>query len=592
MQKPLVHSVLLCLILAGFAHADVYEQGGMVTATPGPKPKPHYSACKDQDLSETSAVSTTEATYCSNCDGEEAKQNSTVASAQAISSVVSSTTKENKHQEFTQKLKKRVMGQVHSKLFQLRMLKACVKPDTSWFKGKIRNTLSRPIKGQCKKQKQGILDSIKEKWPKMRSNLALSDSNHLNLEAIVTNNRQLGMGSGHDRKSRGPYGIDDTLAHSLGHFTDDLPPLNSGEIDSVRDQTKEHLLNFAKTNPDFFENQALSAEQFETRVKEGKSLLKDESGKDLLAPKAMRALRSYIKSQAEQNYHQEVSDMPLLGYLKTGSPKDQELTSAFSKMETELQEFLEKVEKDNNLNLLMTFSPLVEDLVTQDPTFCEVAEKAHLEMQGDESLKNMGLLAGALVSAVPCFFTGPAILLCLAGGLAVGVVGLEMASNRLESSMGRFLTGQQFEDLAGLSDKEREVMLEKLLLPMAFFGVTSGTLRSARALYNMAKKGRQGLGRSGGGSSSSVAGRGGSSTTGGSSAGEQAIRAADESLSPVNISAPERTRLSRSYASVLNDKPEEEQQVLMEAILGMEFQGVPKGRIVDKVSKAISQCKK
>ena len=56
-------------------------------------------------------------------------------------------------------------------------------------------------------------------------------------------------------------------------------------------------------------------------------------------------------------------------------------------------------------------------------------------------------------------------------------------------SLGRALTGKQFETLAGVSEKEREEILAKLGVPLGAFGTTAVPARAASGAIARAIKG-------------------------------------------------------------------------------------------------------
>ena len=73
---------------------------------------------------------------------------------------------------FADKLQKRVTNQIETKIFQVGMLRACIREDEEWFEEK--EIKWSDIEDTCIKDVQDIKSSIKDRYPKMRLNLALS----------------------------------------------------------------------------------------------------------------------------------------------------------------------------------------------------------------------------------------------------------------------------------------------------------------------------------------------------------------------------------------------------------------------------------
>ena len=65
-----------------------------------------------------------------------------------------------------------MIGQIESKIFQIKILKACITKNRNWFNEK---KVDWPImKEVCKKKNKKLKNAIHKNWSKMRINLALS----------------------------------------------------------------------------------------------------------------------------------------------------------------------------------------------------------------------------------------------------------------------------------------------------------------------------------------------------------------------------------------------------------------------------------
>ena len=130
--------------------------------------------------------------------------------------------------------------------------------------------------------------------------------------------------------------------------------------------------------------------------------------------------------------------------------------------------------------------------------------------------------------------------------------------------MERFLTGREFETLASLSEKESAAFWELMLLPLAAWGTTAGTLQTAKQLL---KKGAS-------------VGKQASSKTG----NETPI------ANIKNILKEQKDRLLSAYDSILKPRPPAELNVIIEAILGMENRGMKRAAISTRVERAVGRC--
>lgn len=187
-----------------------------------------YESCKNKDLSSLAlkkerASKITEGGFCFTCFGKNVFG----------FSEIKETTKTLQSKSFKEKLQKRVIGQIESKLFQVGIHKACVKPDRKWFDDK--KIIDWPLmKAACASQKRKLKSSIQSRWSKMRVNLSLI-SPSISESRIVT-----------DR----PTWFDSSPSHHISSFKDtSLPKLTAKEkkeaeklyIDKVSKVSLEHF---------------------------------------------------------------------------------------------------------------------------------------------------------------------------------------------------------------------------------------------------------------------------------------------------------------------------------------------------------------
>ena len=493
--------------------------------------KPQYESCQDVDISSLSfkekAKKKTVAEFCFTCfftknyGFEEVKEAASAAQTKV----------------FREKLQKRVIGQIESKVFQTEMLRSCVTGNRNYFSQK---KVDWPLmKETCKKHTKKLKSAIKTRWPEMRTNLVLSQ---VNADQIVTGNPNLSF----------------PLSHTVSDFSP-MPKLTEKEKKTVKTRWANSL---SKADLD-----KVTSSDFKSKFLEGQPL-KDLSAKD---QGQLRRATWDMQKKAKDSYFEIMSEMPVLGFLKKGNPNKKELGEALLKKEEKLREFLKKVQDpEADMGLLLSLKPLVEELLRENSDYCLVAEQARIQAENDKSLENWGMLGLGVLAAVPCFITGPiGATACLTAGMALGFAGYKHAQVGKEEALGRVLTGKEFETFAGLSEKEKEEFLAKMFLPLGAFGTTAVPARAASAAIARAAV-----------------------------KGSRAARARNKKATTSNTSQrikaflkKEKSRLLKTYNSLLKSRPVEEQNVIMEAVAGMELKGMTTQTISQRVRTAIGKCK-
>ena len=487
-----------------------------------------YENCKGEDLS--SLTNKTEGSFCVTCSVRRIfgfEQIREVAVPVQI-------------QAFKEKLKKRVLGQIESKIFQTQILKACIKKDRNWFdRKKVEWSLMKHV---CQKKTSQLKDSISDNWSKMRIHLALSKPS-LREDRIIPDTSAW---------------FDSTPSHIVSQFNR-LPRLNNKEKARAKRIYVDHLLKTDLESPE--------SRNFKQKLREGShnyDYLSLNSEDRFHLKKQVENLRESSKN----NYTRIMSDLPILGYIESESPNKRELATGLSKIEDQLREFLEKAKEDpEDMGLLLSFRPLVEEILAEDKNFCLVAEGARRKENKRESTKNWMLLGAGILAAVPCFMAGPVSAgVCLTAGVGLGVVGHNQASQATEESLGRVLTGKDFETIAGLEEKAREEFLAKLFLPLSAWGTTAVPARAT--LNAVSQTGR----RIRGASSASTANN------------TKASQSVDDFLKT------EEPRLLKDYDSILGSRTNEEKTLILSTIAKLEQKGLNKNTISEKLKTAIGKC--
>ena len=432
--------------------------------------KPQYQNCQGKNIYQLDSnmrakplsFETEAKGPCIDCALQEQNQNLSSLSHTISEDRQKHRTQNQKHPQkpdhiFKEKLKKRVIGLIQSKIAETERLKACVKGDRSWFAKKAPKVDWPLMKAVCQKDKQALSQSIKKGWKDMRVNLALVS---VNPDQIVTGKPNLSF----------------PLKHEVSSFGS-IKKLTQKE----QEQAKKTWANYLTTTT----LKTLTPSQLKTAFLkgDGQFLGKTLSTNDL---KTLRRNTRKMQKESQARYRQVLEEMPLLAYLETGDPNNQkDMDQAFSKIQKELTDSLEKIKnKDVDMGVLLAFKPLVEGLLKESKGgYCLIAERARESSKKEESLKKAGLLALGVLSAVPCFMAGPVgAVACLGAGLGAGGVAYALAKGQAKDSLGRALTGQEYERMADLAKRDKEKFWELILLPTAGFGTTAGAIKATKEL--------------------------------------------------------------------------------------------------------------
>jgi len=408
---------------------------------------PQYESCKNVNFS-TVKEEKKDMSLCFACNLYRSNTSS-VAQVKAIKHTI----EEVKAQEFRAKLQKRVIGQIKARLFQVQILKACVAGDRSWFANNEDTVDWSMRKVQCQKFKEVLNNSIEENWPKMMVHLALSKPT-LKEDRILS-----------DRATW----FDQKPSHIVSDF-EDLPNLTKEEYSKAEDLYLQAL--------DGIPLEGIKNSELKRKIYNKRSIGSPVSSLGVFLThrdrQNIRAATKKLQAESKRSYLKTIENMPLLAYLKNGKPNEQDLKEALSKVENKLQNFIEQAkDSDVGMEFLLSFNPLVEELLKEDAGYCLAVKKARMELDNDNIFKNRMNIGLGVLASIPCLIGGPVgITICLAGGVALAGIGYHQAMATEEESLNRFLTGKQFESIAELKLKGEEKKIALLLLPLAAIGKT------------------------------------------------------------------------------------------------------------------------
>ena len=383
-------------------------------------------------------------------------------------------------EEFKEKLRKRIVGQVETKLYQIELVRACIQEDKKWFKSKGDWSV---IQKTCEKHRESIESSIKENWYKMRHYLALRSAPS-----------EMGKDAEFIQRSTTPRFFSDRdtwfeseLAHVIDGFSD-IPPLSNLEKKQVSEHYAEEL---SQTPLKLHTPQEFKAQLLEGSHSEIISLSFTER-------QNLKKQVKKIREKNKRNYLSIIGKAPIMGYMQTKNPSGAELDQAFSKMEKGLKKFSKEVKNPEiNSDRLIVFKPLIEEILGTNKEYCHAAEAAKAQADKNDTIESILFLAGGLVAAIPCLAGGPSSLfVCAFLGVAVGIGGVKRAEEEYLDSFKQMLTGENFERIAELEERQKELFFERIFFPLAVFGgvsVTGKAVMLSRKSMMEAKKAVQGI---------------------------------------------------------------------------------------------------
>ena len=366
---------------------------------------------------------------------------------------------------FRKRLSKDIAEKINKKILHYQSPRFCFLGEYSWFREqKIGEAEARQF---CEELKKKYRETLKTYWSPMRINLSLSKPAmpSVYLTSDVTN------------------WLDKSPKHIISLFSP-LSKLTEEELKTAKSLFIERVVEVPVEHFSAGElKEALGGEI-------PYHFLNNRTAKKYLTSSDQTKIKEAIeklREQAREEYFRILEIIPVISYLEKGEDIDSDarLVEAFLKIEKSLEKLFEKVASPKpEMDILLSFKPVVESVLSETPGYCEVAERARIRVERQEKLDMYGLLTLGILAAVPCFFTGGAPV-CLAAGAALGLFTLYGANEVLKESLGKALTGEDIQKFAGLEEKQRDVFLEQVLFPLAFWGTTA---QSLVALKNVVQK--------------------------------------------------------------------------------------------------------
>ena len=394
--------------------------------------------------------------------------------------------------DFKKQLKERVLFQIDSKIVEIRLLKACVIEDKKYLlslgtpelkeilekQGYSFNNTWTEIKKACQRHTNKLRSSIEKLWPDMAVHLSLSSP-------AVLNNKIL---------SDPLTWLDRSPSHKISSFGR-IPTLSPSELKRAKEIYIEALTKAYKENykfsaysfsqygqiasdpkNDIRSQYRFTPEELRKHLREGKLLYRGRKSLSLEDQFHLKTAIRDLRKQSKQNYLEVISEMPLLGYLESGAPDRKQLAKAFSKVEKNLQEFSDEIKEKDDMDLLLSFEPLVEELLKEsqldnedNSPYCLIAERARLKSEKAKESKEKLLTGAMLALLVPCLMGGGiSISICITGEALLGTWEISQASLAAKHSFSGVLIGKQFEKISKLEEKQKELKMAQWMFPLLF----------------------------------------------------------------------------------------------------------------------------
>ena len=494
------------------------------------EPAPQYESCKGKETPPLLKEKEQGSGFCFTCESVSANEQN-IEDIKETTSVLYA-------EGFKEQLKKRILGRIQSKILSISILRACITKDKNWFE---ENDIKWNVaQSTCAYTKNNIKSLIKVWYPEMRVNLALgypkpkaqwlgaraqSDitKKDLFLISLAEPASWLNAHPTHPVTSLGfmPKLSAEEQAQAQDRYIETLTSLplegsagaklkkmlsqnaegqfSAQELEETEEESTQVDIKarYIRTVLDKVEEESatftnLSGNEEALSLSDSDEVKLSSKDKTLLREAAQK-----LRQESRDRYFGIMGRLPILSYLKTNAPNDPDLDKAYSKMQSTLEDFLKKIkDPDVDMSLLLSFEPLVEQLLNEHPHYCSVAEQKRRQVEQDKETTNALLISAGVALAIPCFFTGVAgASLCLAGGASLGAFSYNYSKESMRSSLGKTFTGADLESIADLYEKDKDLLLKTMFLPLAFWGTTATPAKFvSKAVANFVNERARGAG--------------------------------------------------------------------------------------------------
>ncbi len=249
-------------------------------------------------------------------------------------------------------------------------------------------------------------------------------------------------------------------------------------------------------------------------------------------PRVTAVKSDELTAQHVENYANLVQSVPLVGYLRTTTPSNQELAAAADKVLANARAELAKVQGfmgprrapmpggsagPNRVQSLLQYGPIVREILAEDKSFCQTATGVTAMVAEQKTAGNIAMMIGMVGTVGAAAIVGPAAM-AAAGSVptltastfmatsAAGVWSSAMkisafnnfaqANQRAFSVVETQNNGRAVADMTDVTAAADEATMQIALLPFDFFGMgivggrAARFVASARLRAAMAAKGK------------------------------------------------------------------------------------------------------
>lgn len=416
----------------------------LVSATAHALETPHFAACKDRLL-----LSTEEYERLRNQHGDLSHCEELQWVAPAGESL-SGMQQIAQHTTFLAELEKEVRANLALNSFAARRLQACAARDEEWFRS-VKLDPKEQLEGFCRKALMDLRGRIAEAFPEMRLHLALK-------EPKFRDDREL-------PDMPVAFKITTNIKHEFPGFAK-LQGLSE-------DETKEALRRWdedtAAIQNEIRARISAQREKDPRKLDPSAERLREEFTNSQIS-KGIRSWRNQKHVYYREQYLQAIQELPVLAFLTSGEPSDQELAQAFARVHQNAEAGLKK--KAEDLTEYLAYAPAIERVLERNSQFCGVAQAATDKFRSDRLKRDLAIGGGLLALNVGCaLLSGPVAAACfLALGAPVNGAFLAEAAFAYRDSLRDTTSSVEGElrlkNIADLDEKARSLYLAAAMAPV------------------------------------------------------------------------------------------------------------------------------
>ena len=255
---------------------------------------------------------------------------------------------------------------------------------SSRYIGTVKNCFQKKtpssLEDFCRGVRLSIRDDISQNYEKMRLYLALSQP-RIRADTVGV-------------KDRSAYKFNKDIEHPFSGEGIVSPPLSKEEIGRAKATWDKNYLDSLE---DYKERRMSQLSEKERQM----GIDNEYIGKAFRRTQSNSYMR-FIQETAKANYIETIGDNPLLVYFKSPDPSDQEVVSALNRLQKNGDQVLKFYSQEENALSLMGFTELVDEVLSENPRFCGIANEMWNQYRKKEIVKTVGHLGLTFASISAC----------------------------------------------------------------------------------------------------------------------------------------------------------------------------------------------